>query len=125
MFASSAVTVKYTVRVRSAVAENSVLVAGLEDSKKVGYGIHYAFELEDGNYTVEVTFFDEWSHPARILALKVGGEKVAEGCFGLLRPETLQAQTTVGGGQLTVDIVGGTGNHDDAMVAAIVIRKAV
>lgn len=105
-------------------AENSVLVANLSESDYEGKGIHYLFELENGEYTVEVTFYDYWKNPNRVTDLVIEGEKVLEGYTGIGNPETFSYSANVEDGMLNVDVLGGAGNQDNAMVASIrIIRK--
>ncbi len=105
--------------------ENSVLVANLDEAESFeGYGIHYLFGLENGEYTVEITFYDSWRVENRVTDLVLENEKVLEGYTWVGAPQTLSYQVTVEDGILNVDILGGAGNMDNAMVAAIRVVKA-
>lgn len=108
------------------MAENSVLVANIKDiGKLVGYGIHYKFEVPEGSFTVEITFYDEWNVEERYADVLMEGEKVLSSYNGGRRySETLSFDVTVTDGMLDIDIVGAEGNTDNIMVASIkIIQK--
>lgn len=106
--------------------ENSVLVANTKDADKlVGYGIHYKFEVPEGSFRVEITFYDEWNVTNRYTDIVLEGNTVRTAyCGGLSRPETLSFDVTVADGVLDIDLLGSANNADNIMVASIKIVQA-
>ncbi len=105
--------------------ENSVLVANNKDIQQLeGKGIHYGFELENGTYTVEITFYDEWRVKDRLTDIYIEQTAVKEGYNGGIgTPETLTFTVKVEDGKLEIDLLGAKGNKDNIMVASIKIIK--
>ncbi len=104
--------------------ENSVLVANLSEGNYEGKGIHYFFELDDGDYAVELVFYDYWKSETRVSDVLINGTVVKENyvsAFGA--PETYTFDTTVSGGNLVIDVIGGEGNRDNMMLAGIKITR--
>lgn len=105
--------------------ENSVLVANTKDiGKLVGYGIHYKFEVPDGSFIVEITFYDEWNVANRLTDVVIEGDKVLSSYNGgRRRAETVRFEVAVSDGMLDVDILGAVGNADNTMVASIKVLQ--
>ncbi|MBR4419567.1 MAG: fibronectin type III domain-containing protein, partial [Clostridia bacterium] len=101
----------------------SVLVANLWSVGFEGNGIHYSFELENGNYIVELTFYDEWKSKSRITDVYINESKVLENYKNVGEPQTLKYMITVEDGVINIDIVGGLGNNDNIMISGIIIKK--
>lgn len=105
--------------------ENSVLVANLNYAGGYeGYGIHYTFGLENGEYEVQLVFYDYWKNDNRITDVILNGETVMEGYVSACgAPETYTFKVTVTDGVILLDVVGGAGNADNVMIAGIKITK--
>ena len=104
--------------------DQSVLVANLSSCGFENKGIHYSFEVANGNYTVELTFYDEWKSRNRITDAYINGKKVLQSYCYLGEAQTFVYNVTVENGNITIDIVGGVGNKDNVMISKIKIVKA-
>ncbi len=96
-----------------------------DDQNTVGKGILYTFELEPGEYTVEVGLYDPWQNGGRYQDVLVQGEAVATRQMGMTRNQIV-AKGVVAEGEdsMTVEIVrsaGVTDQYQDPVVSYVKI----
>ena len=98
-----------------------------DDQDTAGKGIQYTFELEPGEYTVEVGLYDPWQNGGRYQDVIVQGETVATRQLGITRNQIV-AKGVVAEGEnaMTVEIVrsaGVTDQYQDPVVSYVKISE--